>query len=137
MLNLKERYNWKQYQLSLLFIVLILGIISVVTLNNVQAEDSNMALKQAFGLGVGLFGAFILSTIDYHWICKFAPLLYLFNLALLIIVKFVDALRLARGGAVRWIGIKAGGRVIFEFQPSELTKIIMVLFVAWFLRCGK
>ena len=133
MLNLKERYNWKRYQISLLCIVLILGVISVVTLYNVQEEGSNMALKQAIGLSIGLFGAFVLSLIDYHWICKFAPLMYLVNLALLIIVKFVDGLRLSRGGAVRWIGIKRGGRVLFEFQPSELTKMIMVLFIAWFL----
>ena len=92
-----------------------------------------MALKQAIGLAVGLSGAVVLSLIDYHWICKFAPLMYLFNLALLIIVKFVDGLRFSRGGAVRWIGLKRGGRIIFEFQPSELTKIIMVLFIAWFL----
>ena len=133
MLNLKERYNWKQYQISLLCIVLILGVISVVTLYNVQEEGSNMALKQAIGLAIGLGGAFVLSLIDYHWICKFVPLMYLVNLALLLIVKFVDGLRFSRGGAVRWIGIKRGGRILFEFQPSELTKMIMVLCIAWFL----
>lgn len=56
--------------------------------------------------------------------------MYLVNFALLYIVKYVDYFNKARGGVNRWIGIPNGENAKFEFQVSELTKVVLVICLA-------
>ena len=61
---------------------------------------------------------------DYSWILNFQWIMYGFNLLMLLGVRLFGS---EAGGASRWLDI--GG---FRFQPTELSKIIIILFFAKF-----
>lgn len=79
--------------------------------------------RQLIGIGLGALIMVLLSLIDYHWLASFGWCIYLTGAGLLLIVNITGA---ASGGAVRWIEIGN-----FRFQPSELAKILFILFFAW------
>lgn len=64
----------------------------------------------------------VVSLIDYNWLLRFYWIMYALNFVLLVLVL---ALGSESKGAQRWINI--GG---FRFQPSELTKILLIMFTA-------
>lgn len=130
MFKVWERYNLKKYRWSILVMVIILCVSGIFVLDKVQGEEINMVSRQIVGLVAGIFLAFIVSMFDYHFICKFAPLMYVINLALLLVVKYVDSMNISRGGVNRWIGIPNEANAIFEFQVSELTKVVLVICLA-------
>lgn len=75
-------------------------------------------------LGLGLVGFFIAVNLDYHKWASFDKILLgigLLCLALLIVNPNVGEIN----GARRWI--RVGG---FSFQPSELMKLVLILFMA-------
>lgn len=122
MFNKLKQYEYKRYNITLIIVVLILGLIGAYLVKQVQTpEDGNLFLKQLVGLGGGLFLALFVSLFDYHFICAFYILLYLFNLGLLLLVK-INGVTI--NYAKRWLYIG------FQFQPSELSKIILILFIA-------
>lgn len=118
MFNFK-RYDFKRYSLSLLIVVTMLISIGVFLIKQVDPDNYK---KQVLGLIGGLVIAGIVSLFDYHFICKFYIILYLINLVLLVLVKLIGVEHL---NAQRWLDLK-----FFELQPSELTKIIIILFYA-------
>jgi len=118
MFKLKQ-YDFKRYNLPLIIIVLVLGLIGAFLIKQVQAEDF---LKHLIGLGGGIIMAMIVSLFDYHFIAGFYIVLYVINLVLLILVKTIGT---TINNSQRWLDLK-----IFEFQPSELTKIILIIFTA-------
>lgn len=116
-----KQYNFKKYDFSMVIVVIILVTIGAFLIKQVQTEQENLFAKQFFGLAGGILIIIIVSLIDYHFICKFYIVLYLINLGLLISVKLFGV---TFNYAKRWIEIG------FRFQPSELSKIIMILFLA-------
>ena len=80
--------------------------------------------KQLLGVVTGVVILIILSLMDYSWILNFQWIMYGFNLLMLIGVRLFGS---EAGGASRWLDI--GG---FRFQPTELSKIIIILFFAKF-----
>lgn len=120
---LKQKYQFKNYNWVLVFAVLILSGLGVMFINS---ADSSYTGKQLFGLifcvGVMLF----LSVINFNFICDFSRILYMINIALLVFVKVagVDV-----NGARRWINLG-----FTRLQPSELSKIIMIIFVATYIQ---
>ena len=80
--------------------------------------------KQITGVIMGLVIMVIVSLIDYSWISNFQWIMYGGNIALLLIVRlFGDS----ANGAARWIDFG-----FIRFQPTELAKIIIILFIARF-----
>lgn len=124
MFNLKQ-YDFKRYNISLLTVATLLVCIGVFLIKQVQTENESLYQKQLIGLGLGLFVALVVSLIDYHFICKFYIILYIINLILLIMVKLFGK---TINYATRWLEI--GGKNGIQFQPSELSKIILILFLA-------
>lgn len=119
MFNFKQ-YKWKQYNISLIILVILLSIIGVIMVSFV--EPSSKTQKHIMGLVMGIIIMAITSMIDYHFICNCYILLYIINIILLSAVKIFGQ---AEYNAQRWLQI--GG---FSLQPSELTKIIMIIFMA-------
>ena len=73
----------------------------------------------------------ILSFIDYRRITKFYVLIYGFMMAFLIIVRMIGA---DEGtGVARWIWLPIPGIGSLSMQPSEFSKLFMILFLAKFL----
>ena len=70
---------------------------------------------------VGIIGMFVVANIDYHILHRFAFLIYIGTVFLLILVLFVHT----REDARRWIPLG-----FTTFQPSELAKFAVVLIFA-------
>lgn len=117
-----KQYDFKRYNIALIIIVIVLGLIGAFLIKQVQTEGESLFNKHLIGLAGGLLLALFVSIFDYHFVSKFFILMYLFNLALLVLVKTNG---IVRNDAQRWVAI---GPV--EFQPSELSKIILIIFIA-------
>jgi rod shape determining protein RodA len=91
--------------------------------------------KQLMGLIAGLVICVIMSFVDYHFICKLCIPLYIFNIVLMLICKYVEPSLCpffygkSVDDARRWIHIggASGGT---DLMPSEITKIVLILCLA-------
>lgn len=116
-----KQYKLKNYNFRLVLYVITLTIIGIMVIGS--AKESVQS-KQVLGLFLGVILMVTVSMIDYSFVLRFSWIFYFLNIVLLVLVKLIgdDA-----GGATRWVEI-AGIR----FQPSELSKIIIILFFAYF-----
>lgn len=120
---MKRKYHLSNYSFFLVATILATGMLGVLYINSASPDHVK---KQVIGLVLGLIGMVIVSLMDYNKLFHFIWLFYVGNLLLLLAVKFFGK---TVGGAKRWLGF--GG---FSLQASEVTKIVMVLFVAYFIR---
>lgn len=122
-----REYDFRKFDLGLLIAAILLGVIGAYVLRIIPdvLDAESKYLKQLLGVFFGVCLAIFVSMFDYHFVAKFFVPLYLVNLALLLMVKFTK-FGISVYGATRWFGIKE----VFQFQPSELTKVIMIVFVA-------
>ena len=120
--NLKQRYHLKDYRFSLVILVTALSIIGVFIVGSAQAD---LQWRQLQGVILGLIAMFIISLIDYNWILKFYWVMYAVNLVLLAAVLLFGE---TVNGATRWLNLG-----FIQFQPSDLTKLLMILIFAKFL----
>ena len=116
------KFNLRDYNFKLLIMVIAIMIIGVVAVNS---ADESFTFKQAVGVVVGFFVMVVVSFIDYHFICKFSYGIYIVNAVLLILVLLFGV---NVNNATRWINI--GGDNGIQIQPSELSKMLMIIFVA-------
>ena len=114
-------YKLRDYDFRLVIALIVLSTIGVLL---VGSADASLQNRQLMGMILGLVLMVIVSLIDFSWILNFSWLLYAGNILLLLGVRFFGS---DAGGATRWISI--GG---FRFQPTELSKIIIILFFARF-----
>ncbi len=80
--------------------------------------------KQGVWIGVSLIAMIIVTLIDYKILVRLSPILYVTSIALLIAVLFTKPVN----GATSWFDI---GNGIFSFQPAEVSKIFIILFVSY------
>ena len=125
MINKLREYNFKKYDLGILILAILLGVIGSYMLKVMPGLSERFYLKQLIGITLGIGIAIFVSLFDYHFVAKFYILLYLFNLGMLFLVKFTSY-GISKYGAKRWLGIED----LFEFQPSELKKVIMIIVIA-------
>ena len=114
-------------------ILLSLGVVMVLSASAPSALSSTgksytYFLKQfEFALaGIGLMLFF--SKSDYRFLRKYYKVIYVISVAILLLV-LVPKLGKSVNGAKRWIEIKGIG----QFQPSEFTKIGLIIFYAGYL----
>jgi len=117
-------YKLKDYNFRL---VLWLICISAMGVLLVGSAMQSLQSRQFYGAILGFVLMVVISLIDFSWILNFYWIMYAANLLLLLAVSFTSGGRQA-GGATRWIEIGS-----FQFQPTELAKIIIILFFAKFL----
>lgn len=100
---------------------LLLSILGTIV---ISSSSTNLAIGQAIYIGVGLLLYIGLSKLDYQlWKPFFKPV-YIVIIALLLFVLFLGY---ETRGSVRWIPLG-----LFNFQPSEFAKIILILVLANF-----
>lgn len=105
-------------------LICALGIFSIYS-SNFRKEGELWQIiyqKQILWVIIGLVCYLFFSNFNYRKFWDFTYFLYGFIISLLGLVFVLGAIRL---GAQRWLNI--GG---FNLQPSELAKLIMVIFVA-------
>jgi cell division protein FtsW len=117
---------------ALLLTVVALTALGIVMLFSTSAfaQESHgdiyfFVKRQAFWLTISLLCALIGALVDYHWWKKSWWLVFVISLALLILC-FVPPIGLKINGSRRWIQVGFG-----TFQPSELAKVAVVFFTAW------
>jgi len=125
----------EQPDFAILFSVLILagfGLVMVFSASHILVlEARNDAFfflrRQFYWLLFGLAGMLAAANFPYYKWRRLIPLILVVNFLLLGAV-FIPGLGLEISGATRWIGL--GGATI---QPSEFSKLALVIFTAWFL----
>ncbi|MBI5153925.1 rod shape-determining protein RodA [Candidatus Poribacteria bacterium] len=78
--------------------------------------------RQVVWLGISLVMLSFMLVIDYHWLGKVAPVAYIANLVLLVLVLVMGT---RVNGASSWFRLGPAG-----FQPAETMKIITVVMLA-------
>lgn len=120
--NTLRRYHLKDFKFTLAALVLITSVIGVLVVGSAQQSVQG---KQILGVILGVIVMLILSLIDYNWILNTYWFLYIVNIVLLVAVLLFGE---EVNGATRWLSLG-----FTSFQPSDLTKIITILFYAKFL----
>lgn len=114
-------------------ILLSLGVIMVLSASAPSAlsetgKSYTYFVRQfifaVIGIGIMLF----ISKIDYRFYKKYYWLVYAVSILVLLLV-LIPGLGREVNGATRWIGIPGLG----QFQPSEITKIGLIIFYAGYL----
>jgi len=136
--NQKKMHSYYDY--SLLFLILFLvcfGLVMIYSTSSYNAQrlynDPTYFLqRQALFAGVGILIMILVSKIDYHLYVKKLPVLkikpiFLLYALCLALQTYVLVFGGVTKGSKRWIDLGGLGR----FQPSELTKILVILFTAY------
>nr|WP_288860885.1 FtsW/RodA/SpoVE family cell cycle protein [uncultured Faecalicatena sp.] len=119
--KLKQRYHLKDYKFTLVALVTAISIIGIFVVGSAQAAVQG---KQIAGVVMGTCAMVVISLIDYKWVLNWYWPLYGLNIVLLLAVRFFGE---KVNGATRWLNLG-----FVQFQPSDLTKIILILFFARF-----
>ncbi len=117
-----KHYKIRYYDFKLAILVIALAVIGIIAVGSAEPSLQN---RQIAGFAFGLFLMLVISLFDYSVLLKLYWLMYVFNLVLLILVIVMGD---DSNGSQRWLEI-AGIR----FQPSELAKILLILFFAQFI----
>ena len=130
-----SRFANNQFDFILCITVLLLLALGIIMVLSASAPSSlattgnsyTYVKKQLlFALG-GLFVLFFLSKIDYRFYKKYYWYAYFISCIVLLLV-LVPGLGYSVKGATRWIKFAGSG-----FQPSEITKIGMIIFYGGYL----
>jgi rod shape determining protein RodA len=128
---MKRRLSWLPGSLDTVLLLssvllLALGLIVLYSLGIKAKQVSNQldTTRQIIYAVLGLAFLFVAAKNDYRVLKNYTGFLYLFMIATLLIVEFFGATRL---GATRWIALGP-----FQFQPSEVAKLILVIVLAKF-----
>jgi rod shape determining protein RodA len=132
-LNLKQfslDKDEKKYSLANYNFLLLLFIMSAIAMGSVIiiSVDETKLVKQIVGAGICILGMIIVSLIDYKFICKYYMVLYVINIILLGLILVLGSGSDSHG-ASRWFAISDS----FTIQPSEFSKIILIICTAVFL----
>ena len=121
----------KMDKAQLLVIFLLMGI-SLVVIASTTSLENNLFLTpyvrsqiKWFFLGLGVYVFF--SGLDYRFLKKISPFLYLIMLILLFGLFFTGPIQ----NVQRWYKIPI---LNFTFQPSEYAKLIVVIALSRYLR---
>jgi len=127
MLNLDRK--WDQTILLLAVTLTCFGVVMVYSSSSIMAakrfSDGFYFLKrQGIFAVVGIGLMFLAMQVDYHHLRKLAAPLFIIALVLLVAV-LLPGVGTKTGGASRWIRAMGVG-----FQPSELAKLTLVIYLA-------
>lgn len=121
------------YLLLMVALALVgIGIVMVYSTSAIIAGDRfgdpyYFLKRQALFAGVGFILMILMAFFPYEVLKRFAyPILIVSILSL--IAVFIPGIGVRAGGSTRWLKIAA-----FSFQPSELSKLGLVVFLAYFL----
>lgn len=120
----------KYFDFSLLIIILSVVFFGLVMLYSTSSYNGQIKFgdnayylkKQMAAVFVGLIGMLIMTLIPYRFWDKLSFVLYVGSFLLCVAVIFIGS---EINGAKRWLKIGS-----FSFQPSELAKIAVILYLA-------
>lgn len=110
--------DWILYILPIIFAVLGISIIYSLT----YYSNVKLFYNQFIFAIIGIIGMVLLSLLDYRYLRSISWVLYFVGIGMLILVLVLGKTTF---GATRWISFG-----FFDFQPSELLKIILAITLA-------
>lgn len=119
----EKKYSLMDYNFKLLLLIVAAMAAGSVIIISV---DETKLVKQLVGVGACILGMAVVSLVSYKFICKYYMILYAVNIGLLALVKLFGT---EIGGATRWFQISDS----FTIQPSEFSKVILILCTSVFL----
>jgi len=126
-----KRYRHDRVLFAATLALLMLGVVMVFSASAVYAAElfghpAMFLLRQAVWLTLGLGGLVLVLQLDYRKLCQPTVVFPALSVVcvLLMVVLFLDPARSTH----RWI--RWG---MFSMQPSELAKLVLILFLAYFL----
>ena len=127
--------NRNSFDFALITVIIVLLLFGLIIVLSASAPASYLEsknsytyfIKQAKFAAVGFVIMLLVSKIDYRWYKKFYWLAYALAI-LAIFVVYIPGVGRTINGARRWAVI--GG---ISFQPSEITKILLIFFFAGYL----
>lgn len=116
-----RQYKLRKYNFKLIIFVVALSFIGYFAIGSAKQSVQD---RQFYGIIVGIMLMVIVSLINYNYYGYIKWIIYGLNIVLLIAV-LIAGVRV--NGSTRWINIG------FQFQPSELAKILLILFYSQFI----
>ncbi len=116
---------------NLLFSILVLltfGWIMSFSASLGHSLGYGLFIKQSIFIGLGLAIAFTVLKIPLYFYKKNSKLFFIITLVFLALVFLPEPIGRTVKGSTRWISL-----YFFNFQPSEMMKLVMILFMAKFL----
>ncbi|MEM7322021.1 MAG: putative lipid II flippase FtsW [Actinomycetota bacterium] len=110
--------------LTLFGLVMVLSASSVASLHEFEKSPFFQFKKQLMWAGIGAVGFVICNRIDYRILQRFAGLMMMVTVGLLMLL-LVPGLGTNVNGSTRWLGVGS-----FAIQPSELAKLTLIVFIA-------
>lgn len=117
-----KRYRIRDYDFKLVIMLVAISVIGILAIGSAQKSVQD---KQIMGLILGVFLMIVISLFDYTALLNLYWIFYIMNFILLLLVEVMGS---RAGGAQRWFTILG-----IRFQPSELAKILLILFYAQFI----
>ena len=126
--NMRTRQMPDKALLSSIMALLIFGWLMSFSASLAYFSSYSFFFKQTIFICAGLFAGLIILNTPISTLQKYSIPLFILSLILLTVVFFPPPIGHTVNGSTRWINF-----VFFKFQPSELMKLSMVLFMAGFL----
>lgn len=104
-------YRLKNYNFRLIIWLLMISGIGVLLVGSAKAS---LQSRQLIGVILGLVVMVAVSLMDYSWLLNFYWIIYVFNIVMLLIVRFFGD---SAGGATRWLDLG-----FIRFQPDGAFK---------------
>ena len=104
--------------------IILCGISLIALFSASYDSELDEFKKQAMWMGISFIIMIVVMFIDYKILVKLSPILYGSTIIMLIAVLFTTPVN----GARSWFNIKDG---LFSFQPAEISKIFVILFLAY------
>lgn len=122
-----QKSFWKKIHIDipLLLTLICLAIFGLIILYSAGNEDFSLVKQQMFHIAVAVVVMGIFSQISPHTYERWAPVIYILGLFLLLSVLILGHVN---KGAQRWLG--AGS---FRFQPSEILKLAIPIMLSYVL----
>lgn len=118
-----NKRNLKNTEWAILICVLLLVIIGLIALYSASQEtDLDAFKKQCIWILISIPIMCVAMVMDYNIIARFAWIFYGIFMLLLIVVLFTAAIN----GATSWFNMG-----FLSFQPGELAKIFVILFLSY------
>jgi len=126
--SLKTKQLPDKSLLTAILLLIAFGWILSFSASLAYFESYSYFIKQTLFIVIGLFAGLLILRTPISLLQKYSVPLFIFTLLLLVMVFFPKPIGHEVNGSTRWINF-----VYFKFQPSELMKLSMILFMAGFL----
>lgn len=123
---------WRRFDWPLLALTLLLSGFGIIMIASAVSGNPLLAtwpLRQAGFLALGLILLFLVAAVDYRLLASLARPLYIVLLLFLLLISVIGT---TAGGAQRWLALGE-----FLLQPSELTKLAVILTLAAYLAANE